>query len=316
MTVPDKKVQGRKASAAEKQKSEKRKQQAKFYGVVTLLSLLCFGFIYFIFRPAQDEKLTENGLIMTVPDATAPATEGDKQKAYEKAEYEKRQKEKMQTLQEMHNAGADYLTPQPENRDKGHSEEDAIKQSQETYRQVSQQMNSFYTTPPRRNSEVDELKRQIAELSAQLENQKASQTEIDPVAMMEKSYELAAKYSANNSTKTIPTTGSPVSTENRSVAAVQRANDNVVSALTEDFELTPDRNYGFNTAVGTNSVLSSNAVRACVSEDQVLTSGGRIKLRLLEPLMVGDILVPENAPIFGTIRIEGQRLSVVVSFIE
>lgn len=317
MTVPDKKVQGRKASAAEKQLAEKRKQQAKFYGVVTLLTLLCCGFIYFIFRPTPDATLAENGLIMTVPDASAPATEGDKQKAYENAEHEKRQREKMQTLQEMQGADADYLTSQPQGRAKSSSEEiDAIRQSQQTYRQVSQQMNSFYSSSPRKNSEVDELKKQVAELAAQLEKQKAVDNELDPVAMMEKSYELAAKYSANNSTKTISTTGTPVSTEKRSVAAVHRAKDNVVSALTEDFELTPDRNYGFNTAVGTNSVLSSNAVRACVSEDQVLTSGGRIKLRLLEPLMVGDIFVPENAPIYGTTRIEGQRLSVVVSFIE
>jgi len=37
---------------------------------------------------------------------------------------------------------------------------------------------------------------------------------------------------------------------------------------------------------------------------------------LLEPLQVGGVLVPANTPLYGTVRIEGQRMAVSVNSIE
>lgn len=36
----------------------------------------------------------------------------------------------------------------------------------------------------------------------------------------------------------------------------------------------------------------------------------------MEPLQVGGVLVPANTPLFGTVRIEGQRMAVTVKSIE
>ena len=37
---------------------------------------------------------------------------------------------------------------------------------------------------------------------------------------------------------------------------------------------------------------------------------------MLEPLQVGGVLVPVNTPLYGTVRIEGQRMAVSVNSIE
>lgn len=62
--------------------------------------------------------------------------------------------------------------------------------------------------------------------------------------------------------------------------------------------------------------MPTNAIRACVAENLTVTNGSRVKLRLLEPMQAGDVPVAENTLLYGTARIEGQRMSVVVTSIE
>lgn len=76
---------------------------------MTVLSLLCAGFIWFIFKPDTPETVEGMaGINTTIPDAIAPETMADKQKAYELEEMKKRRQEKVRTLQDM--AGG-YLMP-------------------------------------------------------------------------------------------------------------------------------------------------------------------------------------------------------------
>ena len=70
------------------------------------------------------------------------------------------------------------------------------------------------------------------------------------------------------------------------------------------------------TPVGASDTLPANAIRACIAEYQTVNGNTRLKLRLLEPLMAGETEVPENAVLYAVGRIDGQRLSVVVTSIE
>ena len=76
------------------------------------------------------------------------------------------------------------------------------------------------------------------------------------------------------------------------------------------------RNYGFNTAVGTGYAMGKNTVAACIHQDQTLTDGQAVKLRLLEPMQAGNIVVPKNTLVAGTAKVQGERLDILVSFIE
>ena len=95
--------------ASEKKSGGKTAEKLKFYGVVAFLSLLCAGFIWFIFKPDTSET-TEGaaGINTTIPDAIAPETMADKQKANELEQMKKRRQEKIRTLQDV---AGDYLMP-------------------------------------------------------------------------------------------------------------------------------------------------------------------------------------------------------------
>lgn len=301
------------ASEEEKKPGGKAAEKLKFYGVVAFLSLLCAGFIWFIFKPDAPEKVEGMaGINTTIPDAIAPETIADKQKAYELEEMKKRRQEKVRTLQDM--AGG-YLTPDTLEPEEERPKADAIRESREKQRQISRQITSFYQEP-KESPRVSELERQVKELSEKLERERKGQ---DPLELMEKSYEMAARYfpgQTGGQVKSIqPADGA--CTGNPAAIAAGRAAENVVSSLAAPPPLdTVPRNYGFATAVGGGQLAGANTIRACVAEDQTVTTGSRIRFRLLEPLQVGSVLVPANTPLFGTVRIEGQRMAVSVNSIE
>lgn len=261
--------------ASEKKSGGKTAEKLKFYGVVAFLSLLCAGFIWFIFKPDTSET-TEGvaGINMTIPDAIAPETMADKQKAYELEEMKKRRQEKVRTLQDM--AGG-YLTPDTTDGLKPEEDvpkADAIRESREKQRQISRQITSFYQEP-KESPRVDELERQVKELNEKLERERKGQ---DPLELMEKSYEMVARYFPGQTVgqvKNIQPAGvTGGSSGNPAAIAAGRATKNVVSSLA--VPPVPDtipRNYGFATAVGGGQLAGANTIRACVAEDQTVTTG-------------------------------------------
>ncbi len=267
-------------------KTSAKAQKLKFYAVVAAMVLLCGGFIWLIFAPdegAQPEGAS--GLNTTVPEATVQTTQDDKRKAYEDEQYRQRQQEKLRTLQEV---GESLMLPAAKTQKKPQS--DPIRTSQEAYKRVNRQVSTFYQTP-KEDPQVAELRRQLTELTARLDGQdKAPDPAVDPLAMMEKSYELAAKYYPQGGTpgpKSVPVASSAPDRE--PAVAVRRAADETTSTLSEPAPLTlEERNYAFNTAVGDSPEIPAGAIRACVAEDQVLTMGARVKLRLQESLQAGD----------------------------
>ena len=284
MTQSDKKEEKEKETATQKAESASEKEKKlsgktagklKFYGVVAFLSLLCAGFIWFLFKPdAADTVDGTAGINTTIPDAIAPETMADKQKAYELEEMKKRRQEKVRTLQDM---TGDCLTPNTPDGLKPEEDApkaDAIRESREKQRQISRQITSFYQEP-KESPRVDELERQVKELNEKLERERKGQ---DPLELMEKSYEMAARYfpgQTGGQVKNIqPAGGTGSSSGNPAAIAAGRATENVVSSLASP--PLPDsipRNYGFATAVGGGQLARANTIRACVAEDQTVTTG-------------------------------------------
>lgn len=262
-------------SQKEKKLSGKAAGKLKFYGVVAFLCLLCARFIWFLFKPdAADTVEGTAGINTTIPDAIAPETMADKQKAYELEEMKKRRQEKVRTLQNM---TGDCLTPDTPDGLKPEEDApkaDAIRESREKQRQISRQITSFYQEP-KESPRVDELERQVKELNEKLERERKGQ---DPLELMEKSYEMAARYfpgQTGGQVKNIqPADGTGSSSGNPAAIAAGRATENVVSSLASP--PLPDsipRNYGFATAVGGGQLAGANTIRACVAEDQTVTTG-------------------------------------------
>ena len=338
----------------EKQGKEKKEltpqqiQQRKKMLVYPLMGLVFLGAMYLIFAPSdKDEAKVESvgGFNADIPQPKGDGIISDKKTAYEQEQMENKQADKMRSLQDFafslgeENGNGEDLTliddapaekPKTNVIDFGagapNNSRSSIQSSATAYRDMNRQLGSFYETP-KEDKEKEELKRQVEELTARLDAKENVAGSMDEqVALMEKSYELAAKYMNGQSsqpgqiaqvTPSAPVQGSGNATPVKSVS------DRTVSGLQQPMsnaefiaEYSKPRNYGFNTAVGSGYSMGKNTIRACIHNDQTLTDGQTVKLRLLEPLQAGNVIVPKNSLVSGSAKVQGERLDILVSSLE
>ena len=74
-------------------------RQLKFAGVVTVMTLLCGIFLWYLFAPKPaPQQAGTGGYNVTIPEATVKPAETDKRKVYEQEQYEQQRREKLQSL--------------------------------------------------------------------------------------------------------------------------------------------------------------------------------------------------------------------------
>ena len=343
----------------EKQKKEKKEltpqqiQQRKKMLVYPLMGLVFLGSMYLIFAPSdKDETKAESvgGFNADIPQPKGDGIISDKKTAYEQEQMENKQADKMRSLQDFafslgeENGNGEDLTliddapaekPKTNVIDFGagapNNSRSSIQSSAAAYRDMNRQLGSFYETP-KEDKEKEELKRQVEELTARLDAKENGAGSIDEqVALMEKSYELAAKYMNGQNGQSVPPqpeqiaqVASSATVQGKGNATpVKSVSDRTVSGLQQPMsnsefitEYSKPRNYGFNTAVGSGYSMGKNTIRACVHNDQTLMDGQTVKLRLLEPLQAGNVIVPKNSLVSGSAKVQGERLDILVSSLE
>ena len=348
-----------KGKEPEKQGKEKKEltpqqiQQRKKMLVYPLMGLVFLGSIYLIFAPSdKDEAKVENvgGFNADIPQPKGDGIISDKKTAYEQEQMENKQADKMRSLQDFafslgeENGNGEDLTliddapaekPKTNVIDFGagapNNSRSSIQSSAAAYWDMNRQLGSFYETP-KEDKEKEELKRQVEELTARLDAKESGAGNMDEqVALMEKSYELAAKYMNGQNGQSVPpqpgqiaqvAPSAPVQGKGNATP-VKSVSDRTVSGLQQPMsnaefvaEYSKPRNYGFNTAVGSGYSIGKNTIRACVHNDQTLMDGQTVKLRLLEPLQAGNVIVPKNSLVSGSAKVQGERLDILVSSIE
>ena len=330
-TVPQADGKPKKEDKPKRELTPQQVQQRRKMIVFPLMFLAFAGCMYLIFAPSGKEDVNVESVGGFNADIPLPAEDGiiaDKQKAYEQAVISRKQQDKIQSLQDF-GFTLDDDTEEPQEEINLLPEEDPKPQrgggtsSRAAYRDINRQLSTFYETPPV-DEEKEELKRQVAELTDRLKQQQnATPTADDQMALLEKSYELAARYmnGGQGQVAQVPVTGGIE--RKPDAVAVQAIRETTVSGLQQpmsdaDFirAYSQPRNYGFNTAVGTGYAMGKNTVAACIHQDQTLTDGQAVKLRLLEPMQAGNIVVPKNTLVAGTAKVQGERLDILVSSIE
>ena len=312
--------------------------------VLPAMVLVFIGAMWLIFAPSsgKEQEPGTGGYNIEMPDADKENRRiiGDKAKAYEQGAMEERQENRSRAMQQLGDlfdretaaadGDSDFDLANP-----GGTEEavkptpKTIQSSAAAYRDLNATLGNFYEQPKEDNAGMDGLLERIAALEAELESEKDRNSTIDEqVALMEKSYELAAKYMGGQS-GTRHTSGHPVEPstvrkagKNR-VAPVRQVERQVVSSLGQpmtgaEFAATfpQERNRNFNTAVGGTTVSDKNTLSACVHGAQSVTDGQAVRLRLLEPMAVAERIIPRNAVVVGTARIQGERLEIEISSLE
>ena len=313
--------------------------------VLPAMVLVFIGAMWLIFAPSsgKEQPPGTDGYNTEMPDADKANRQiiGDKLKAYEHGEMEERQESRNRAIGQLGDMfdreiagtenGVDFDLANP-----GGKEERAkpatpqtIQSSAAAYRDLNATLGNFYDQPKNDNAEMNELLERIASLESELESEKGKASAMDDqVALMEKSYELAAKYMGGQN-GTQPPVGQAtepclVQKAGKNTAApVRQVAHQVVSSLSQPMSnaefvasFSQERNRSFNTAVGVTTVSDKNTISACVYGAQSVTDGQAVKLRLLEPMAVADKIIPRNAVVVGTAKIQGERLDIEITSLE
>ena len=317
----------------EKEKKPKRElspkevQRRRKMIVFPLMFLAFAGCMYLIFAPSGKEKAETESVGGFNADIPLPAEDGiiaDKQTAYEQAMMSRKRQDRIQSLQDFGFIGDDE-TEEPQAEAELMPEEDpkpvrggGASSSATAYRDINRQLSTFYETPPE-DREKEDLKRQVAELTEKLERQReATPTADEQMALLEKSYELAAKYAGGDrQAAQVPVVGDIE--KKPEAVSVQSVRENAVSGLQQpmsdaDFirAYSQPRNYGFNTAVGTGYAMGRNTIAATLVAGTAKVQGERLDILVSSIEYAGNI-IPVELAVFDT---DGQKGLSVPSSME
>lgn len=335
-----------------------KKQQLKKYAVFSLMFIVFVGCMWLLFAPSDSDKEKEQiglGFNADIPEPKQDEIIGDKKDAYEQAQRLQNKNERMQSLQDYtdmlgannNNAVSDDLSliesdrPKKQNTNKGNQtsqNRSTIGNSVSAYQDINKTLGNFYEKP-KDDPEKEELKRKMEELEAKMQEKEDTKNSIDEqLALMEKSYEMAAKYMPTNSNQGNPMEQKPSNNlidrvkekqsksstgKKTQVKPINNIRQEVVSALAQQYSneelmyhYDQARNFGFSTVGNARLTNEKNTIRAIVHDDQTLVDGQTIRLRLTEPLAAGTTIVPENSIVTGVAKIQGERLDIQITSLE
>lgn len=311
--------------------------------IFLLMGVVFLGCMYLIFKPSKDKKTVESiGLNDAVPEATGAGLPANKSKAYEQEMLERKEQEKrnaLVTLSDYWNAEdkeepTDEQFPEDEesnnfgggSRNSGRNGNHGLN----SYRNMQSTLGSFYQD---NNSETMELRRQLDEMK-----EKLAEKDVPPVAtvddqlkLMEKSYEMAAKFIPQN-TNTGNTTPANIATPNVALGANQKEHfvsftstkKNIVTALYREpsdsafaADWSQTKNRGFYTAGATEQAIQpKNSIKACVHEAQTVVGETGVRLRLLEPAQTPQRTIPKGTIVTANAKFQNGRLQLKVTSVE
>ena len=283
-------------------KSQAERQKMMKYLVVMPAAILCGIVIVWLLYSSlnKSDETTGDAFNTEIPEGE---NDGIKSKA---EEYAAAEAAKEHEAQQVAIATLDTLSSQTDTV----VETSAVETSAQVYQEVQASLNDFYIPENNQSAEVAELQARIDELEAQ--NALAQQQQQpDQMEMLERSYQLAAQYMGNGNGGNYQAPQQEEEKGKRDVQPVQNVTHNVVSTLSAQ-----TANRGFNTSVGTTKSIGKNTIAAVIAGDQSVTNGQAVKLRTVEPMWIGNRLVPRNTTIVGEARLQGERLEIEITSVE
>lgn len=321
-----------------------QKQQLKKYAVFAMMFLVFGGSMWLIFKPDKNDKVNNGGLGLNteLPMPQESKMIPDKISAFEQENLF--QKEPVRSLESFSSlVGKDEPAKIDLSFTDDKTEENsfkrsysgskqpkrAIQSSATAYKGINQTLGNFYEEQ-KVNPEDEKLRTEIEDLKAQLAEMQKTNSVDEQLLLMEKSYQLAAKYmpeSSKQSPVEIPKSkiSLPAEKKNNTVSLepVRTVSDKTVSALVQNIsdsafikQVSKPRNFSFITADGEQKQKDRNTIWACVNSSQKLINGQNVKLRLLEPIETGGIVFPKHAVITGIAQIQGERLHIFINSLE
>ena len=319
----------------------KQKEQLKKGLVFGGLGLLFALSMWFIFAPSgKDKTAAEQGLNDSIPQATTEQLTGNKLKAYELGDKMQQEEQAREELGRLSDYFAENTEPSDAERAQAAATTAKIENSMQRYEENTRLLNSFYASDPHEEEreamrqEIDKLKKELSEQSYKEEDEERKQ-----LALMEKSYQMAAKYLPTTTTSGMPPnvftpaqerpttedksgTASPASSAPSMEVLAERKQ--VVSSLERpmtDKEFiqeygTKPRNLGFHSLTTATSSSIRNTLKVVVDRTTVLKEGDYVALRLMETARIKDLRIPRQSKLIAQAKIEGNRMHLLIRRIE
>jgi len=321
----------------------KQKEQMKKGLVFGGLGLLFALSMWFIFAPSgKDKTAAEQGLNDSIPQATTEKLTENKLKAYELGDKEHEEEQSREEMGKLSDYFAQNTAPSEAQRAETAASTAKIENSMRRYEENNRLLNSFYAPDPHEQerealrSEIDNLKKELSQKDSREDNEEKRQ-----LALMEKSYQMAAKYlpktssvppSLNNAFAESKDNGKPsddavknqtasTGTPTMEVLAERRQ---VVSSLGQpmsdaDFIKeygTKARNMSFHSLTSTAASTMRNTLKVVVDRTTTLKEGDNVVLRLLETAKVQGLRIPRQSRLIAVAKIEGNRMHLLIKSIE
>lgn len=274
-----------------------RKMRMKYLVAFPAMFLTTGIILWIIFNSFGDGGATQtSGFNQNMPEPDAQEITADKRDAYATVKDSVRVTTEIPLVDSVPNVREEV---QP----------DMVEASNQAYQEVQASLDDFFVPEDNSTAQMAELQAKIEELEAQnaLAQQQSQPTEKE---LMEESYRLAAQYLGTGGGQQAVVVDEPE--KERKVMPVNQVNRNVVSSLSAS----KDNNRSFSTAVGTKRQNFKNTISACVAADQSITDGQSVRLRTLEPMWIGNSLLPKNTTLVGAARLQGERLEIKIETIE
>jgi conjugative transposon TraM protein len=204
----------------------------------------------------------------------------------------------------------------------------------QAYHDINRSLGSFYEKP-REDTEKERLREEVEELKMRIDERDNRKSAVDEqIELLERSFQMASKYmptgtdgtngtAGTNAVATTTTTIISNVSEKTAVVHVDRVSERTVSAILPEISnaefinmYSKPRNMGFRTVTDNANQGMKNTFSACIHSDQTIMDGQNVRLRLLEAMQVGNIVIPQNTAVTGVAKIQGERRGISVVSLE
>jgi len=314
---------------------QNNKERFKKPIIFSLMAIVFLGCMYLIFKPSADKTEIEKiGLNDEVPEATGAGMPADKGKAYEQEMLKAKEQEKRNALlslsdywniDDTETPVEDLSEEEEENYGGGYSQERERNPALHSYHSAQSTLNSFYQDD---DSQTQELQRQLDALKEELAEKDVppAVTVEGQLALMEKSYQMAAKYlpSGTNTGASNVTPVTASASQKEPFVAFTSRRKNVVSTLYREptdsafiAYWSENKNRSFYTAGAVEQVAKpKNSIKACIHNTQTITGESFVRLRMLEPAQTPNHHIAQGTVLTANAKFQAGRLHLKVTSME
>lgn len=308
------------------------KDKLKQWLVMAIIAVIFVGALYMILRPYlnKEDKGGNGQLITNVPDADVAKLPEDKLSAYKGSDLvsldEEQVDPRLQRLYDEQDNADDSIeyanSRNPRREEYDPYEDEGYQSSQEMYAQFAREQEE-QDRMARLESQVADLEREKQELA----DERKYLTELGEI--QDRQIALNDIYSNAYRRATAEPAPEPPKDPNAPISfdavGAKTIDPSVVSTLSQSGRDASSQQAHeallqnrFTTSVGSlrSEAIAKNTMRAIIDETKTIKLGDDVKMRLMEDIQIGSMMVPKGTIIVAKSNLSGNRLQLKVTSIE